>query len=86
MEIDLSKLTPDIRHLNDMRQVLADKDFSKNSPDMDLYFMYRGLEEKNGLRYDITVVLAKIVHKEELTIRQLALVVLTVIGVILLRI
>ena len=27
MEIDLTKLTPDIRHLNDMRGVLQDKDF-----------------------------------------------------------
>jgi glucose-6-phosphate isomerase len=55
MEIDLTKLTPDIRHLNDMRVVMQDKDFSKNASDADLYFMYRGLEEKNNLRYDITV-------------------------------
>ena len=53
MEIDLSKLTPDIRHLDDMREVLYDKDFvpmtsssrilngetvgTKNSGDIELY-------------------------------------------------
>lgn len=64
MEIDLTKLTPDVRHLNDMREVLADKKFAKDSPDTDLYYMYRGLEEKNGLRYDVTVVLAKMLGSE----------------------
>lgn len=64
MEIDLSKLTPDIRHLNDARGVLYDQDFAKNSPDMDLYFMYRGLEQKNNLRYDITLIPSKILGKE----------------------
>ena len=56
MEVDLTKLTPDIRRLNDMREVLYDKDFEKNSPDIELYYMYRGVKEKNGLRYDITVI------------------------------
>jgi len=64
MEFDLTKLTPDIRHLNDVREVLADKDFAKNSADMDLYFMYRGLEKKGELRYDITIVSAKMLGNE----------------------
>ena len=64
MEIDLTKITPDIRHLNDMREVLADKDFAKDSPDLDLYFMYRALEKKGELRYDVTVVPAKIIGNE----------------------
>lgn len=64
MKFNLSKLTPDIRHLNDMREVLADKDFAKNSADTDLYFMYRGLEKKGELRYDITVVSAKMLGNE----------------------
>ena len=33
----------EIRKLNDMRAVLADKDFAKNAPDMDAYYMYRKL-------------------------------------------
>jgi glucose-6-phosphate isomerase, archaeal len=64
MKIDLKKLTPDIRHLDDMRGVLYDKDFAKNSPDFDLYYMYRGLERKGELRYDITVVAAKMLGNE----------------------
>jgi len=64
MEIDLTKLTPSVRHLNDMREVLCDKDFAKNSPDMELYYMYRGIEKKGGVRYDITVIPAKMLGSE----------------------
>ena len=64
MEIDLTKLTPDIRHLNDMREVLADKEFAKDSPDMDLYYMYRKVAEKDGLKSSITITLAKKLGKE----------------------
>jgi len=56
MEIDLTKLTPDIRSLYNMREVLYDKDFAKNSADIELYYMYRGVEKKDGLRYDITII------------------------------
>ena len=30
IKILITKLTPDVRHLNDMREVLYDKDFAKN--------------------------------------------------------
>ncbi len=56
MEIDLSKLTPDIRHLNDMHNVIFDKEWLKTAKNVELYFMYRGIEEENCIRYDITVV------------------------------
>ncbi len=56
MEYDLTKLTPDIRRLNDMREVVYDKEWLKNASDIELYYMYRGVENKNGLRYDITVI------------------------------
>ena len=45
---------PDVRHLNDIKEVLYDQAWAKNAPNLELYFMYRGLELKNGLRYDIT--------------------------------
>ena len=64
MEIDLSKLTPDIRKLDDMREVLADKNFAKNSPNMDLYYMYRGLKQDGELRYDETVIRAQMLGNE----------------------
>ena len=64
MNHDLTKLTPDIRKLNDVREVLADKDFAKNSADMDLYYMYRGLEGNGELRYDITVLRPQMLGNE----------------------
>ena len=64
MEIDLSKITPDIRHLSDMRGVLKDQNFAKNSPDIDLYFMYRGLEKNGDLRYDITILAPQMLGDE----------------------
>lgn len=64
MEIDLTQLTPDTRYLNDMRGVLQDKNFAKTAENSELYFMYRGLEEKNGLRYDITTIPAKMLGDE----------------------
>ena len=64
MEFDLTKITKDVRHLNDMREVLYDKDFSKNSPDMDLYYMYRNLKLENGLKYNITITLSKMLGLE----------------------
>jgi len=56
MEIDITNLAPAVRHLNDMREVLFDSDFAKNSPDMDLYFMYRKVKQENGLIHNITVI------------------------------
>lgn len=56
MEIDLTQLTPDVRYLDDVRMVLANQEVAKTIPNTELYFMYRGIEEKNGIRYDITVV------------------------------
>jgi len=63
MEVDLKKLTPDVRHLNDMREVLADPD-AGGTKNIDLYFMYRGLEKKGELRYDITILPAKMLGEE----------------------
>ena len=64
MEIDLHNLTPDIRHINDMREVLYDKAWAKNAGNSELYYMYRGIEEKNGIRYDITMVPANMLGQE----------------------
>lgn len=64
MEIDITKLIPDIRHLDDMREVLYDKDFAKNSPNIDLYFMYRKVKNENGLVHNITVTTAKMLGSE----------------------
>lgn len=56
MEFNLKELTPDLRHLDDVRMVLADQDFAKTAENVELYKMYRKLEVKDGLRYDITTI------------------------------
>jgi len=57
MDFDLKNLTPDVRYLNDMREVVFDKDwFALADKNTELYYMYRGLKEENGIRYDITVI------------------------------
>lgn len=54
----------EIRHLNDMKEVLYDKKWLKTAPNLELYYMYRGLKKKRGLRYDITVIPARMLGKE----------------------
>jgi glucose-6-phosphate isomerase len=55
-EIDLTKLTPDIRTIDDMRNVMCDASWADNAKNQDLYYMYRGVKEDGELRYDITVI------------------------------
>ncbi len=64
VEFDLKNLTPDIRYLNDMREVVFDQDWLKVAENSELYYMYRGIEEKDGIRYDITIVPAKMLGQE----------------------
>jgi len=64
MEFDLTNLTPDIRKLSDLKNVVFDRKWFETADDDDLYFMYRGLEKKDELRYDITVIPAKILGNE----------------------
>src|SRR3989344_1053086 len=55
---------PDTRYLFDMKKVLCDKKWAKNAPNFELYYMYRGVEKKKGLRRDITVIPARLLGKE----------------------
>jgi glucose-6-phosphate isomerase len=64
MQVNLKSKVPDIRHLNDMRDVLYDQKWAAKAPDAELYYMYRGIKKKDGLRYDITVIPAKMLGKE----------------------
>jgi glucose-6-phosphate isomerase len=64
MEFNLTKVTRDTRKLNDIASVIYDKAWLKNAENFDLYYMYRGLEEKDGLRYDITITPAKMLGQE----------------------
>lgn len=49
-------IKPDIRFLNDMKEVLYDQKWGKHAPNFELYYMYRGIKKKAGLRYDKTVI------------------------------
>ncbi len=55
---------PDIRHLYDLKNVLYDQEWLENAPNEELYYMYRGLEKRDDLRYDITVIPAKMLGSE----------------------
>ncbi len=60
----LNKLKPDIRYLDDMRQVIIDKEWLKTAGNPELYYMYRSLKEENDLKYNITVLPARMLGKE----------------------
>lgn len=55
---------PDIRYLNDMKEVIYDKKWLKTAPNLELYYMYRGIKKKGNLRYDITIIPLRMLGKE----------------------
>ncbi|MBU4298792.1 glucose-6-phosphate isomerase [Patescibacteria group bacterium] len=60
---------PEIRYLDDMREVLYDKEWAKNAPNFEVYYMYRGVKknqklETPSLRYDITIIPPRMLGKE----------------------
>lgn len=64
MEFDLSKLTPDVRKLSDMRTVIYDKKWLETANDFELYYMYRKVKQENGLNRNITIIPAKMLGEE----------------------
>src|SRR4030042_4601399 len=49
-------MKPEIRYLSEMKNVLSDQEWAKAAPNLELYYMYRGIRNKNSLRYDITAI------------------------------
>ena len=41
--MNLEKMTPSIRYLAEMTEVLFDKEWAKTAPDLKLYYMYRDI-------------------------------------------
>jgi glucose-6-phosphate isomerase len=64
MEIMVNNKKPEIRFLKAMKDVLYDKKWLKSAPNLELYYMYRKIKEKNGLRYDITIIPPLMLGKE----------------------
>jgi len=60
----IKQIKPQIRYLNEMKSVLYDQKWAKTTPNLEVYYMYRGVKEKNGLRYDITVIPPQMLDEE----------------------
>jgi len=58
------KTKPEIRYLYDMREVLYDKKWAETTPNLELYYMYRGVKKRDNLRYDITIIPPQMLGKE----------------------
>lgn len=55
---------PEIRYLYEMKDVIYDKEWLKRTPNLALYYIWRGVKKKKGLRYDITVLPARMLGEE----------------------
>jgi len=55
---------PEIRYLDDVIPVLFDRGWAKTARNIPLYYIYRGLKTKNGIRYDVTVIPPKMLGEE----------------------
>jgi len=64
MAVNLKLKKPDIRYLDEMRGLLYDKKRAKKTPNFELYYVFRGVKKGDSLRYDITVIPARVLGKE----------------------
>ena len=55
---------PEIRFLYDLKSVVYDKKWLKSAQNAPLYYIYRGVKEKNNIRYDITIIPPRLLGKE----------------------
>lgn len=53
-----------VRTLKEMKKVLYDQEWAKKAQDFNVYYVWRGIKEKNNLRYDITIIPAKMLGSE----------------------
>jgi glucose-6-phosphate isomerase len=60
----IKQIKPQIRYLNEMKSVLYDQKWAKIVPNLEVYYVWRGVKQKNGLRCDITVIPPKMLGKE----------------------
>ena len=63
-EVNLQNKKPDIRHLDDMKRVLYDQKWARTAPNLKVYFMYRGIKIKNGIKQNITIFPAIMLGRE----------------------
>lgn len=57
MEIKVKNKKPTwVRPLKELAEVICDKDWLKTAPNFIVYYVWRGVKEKDDLRYDITLI------------------------------
>jgi glucose-6-phosphate isomerase len=58
------EVKPQIRYLEELEKVVYDKEWFKKTKNFPLYYIFRGVKEKNEIRYDITVIPPRMLGKE----------------------
>jgi len=58
------EVKPQIRYLKELEKVIYDKEWLKKTKNFSLYYIFRGVKEKNEIRYDITVIPPNLLGRE----------------------
>ena len=62
---NLKNIKPNTRYLKDIKGIIYDKKWLKTASDnLELYYMYRGIEKQGNKRYDVTIIPPKMLGKE----------------------
>jgi glucose-6-phosphate isomerase len=64
MKLKIPNSKSQTRYLEELKNVIYDKEWFKKSKNFPLYYIWRGIKEKDNLRYDITIIPPKILGKE----------------------
>ncbi|MCD6402341.1 glucose-6-phosphate isomerase, partial [bacterium] len=65
--MEIKGIKPKIRYLGDMKEVLFDKKWAEKKENLEVYYMYRGVEERDNIRYDIVIIPPRILGEKEFT-------------------
>lgn len=60
----LRKIKPEIRFLNEVKKVLSDQKWAKTAKNFGVYFIYRGIKKKDGLRCDLIIIPSRMLGEE----------------------
>lgn len=52
------------RYLREMEKVVFDKGLAKENPDLEVYYIERGIKREDGLRYDVTILPPRLLGQE----------------------
>jgi len=64
MEMKIKNKKPEVRFLYDMKKVIYEQKWLRKVSNFSVYYMYRGIQKKGELRYDITHIPAKMLGQE----------------------